>query len=138
MKRQNRKKIILRTAVCYFILLAVLTFASDWILKKALPTVEVQLAAGGYINNTYYNIVLDREAVQYDENGELYVLIVESRDSPLGTRYIVRRIPVTMPDWEAEVNMAAVEGAIEWDEMVVRRTGSVLESGDQVRIRKGY
>ncbi len=78
-----------------------------------------------------YDAIVPKSAVRTDSNGS-FVLIVESRQSPLGNRYTAKRMDVTVVA-EDDVN-CAVSGAITTSECVITTSTAPVENGDQVRM----
>jgi len=78
-----------------------------------------------------YNIIIPRGALREDANGT-FVLIVESRSSPLGNRFIAQRAEVNIIA-EDDVN-AAVSGALSGWDFIITRSSAPINPGDQVRL----
>ena len=78
-----------------------------------------------------YDLVVPNSAVKTDANGK-FILVVRSKSSPLGNRYIVNRVDVEV--LASDDNNSAINGAIEWDDYVVTTSNAMIKSGDQVRL----
>jgi len=78
-----------------------------------------------------YSIVVPKSAVRTDTNGD-FVLIVESRQSPLGNRYIASRADVTVLASD-DFNAAVTGGLTGWD-FVILTASAPIEPGMQVRL----
>ena len=90
---------------------------------------ELTLSVGQKSAN--YDTVVPRSAIRSDTNGS-FVLSVEAKNSPLGNRYVARRVPVTVL---AEDDMSAAVTAELSNGSYVITTGSApIKSGDLVRL----
>ena len=82
--------------------------------------------------NQEYDCIVPKSALRQDINGD-YVLIIESKSTPLGNRYIARRVDVQI--LAQDDTQAAVSGALNTYADYVITTGSApVDPGDQVRI----
>lgn len=81
--------------------------------------------------NQNYELIVPNSAVRSDNNGD-YVLIVESKSSPLGNRYIATRVDVTV--LAKDDTQSAISGAISGWEYVITTSSAPVKPGDQVRI----
>lgn len=129
----KRKKIIRLLAVIYLVLLAALTLFSNQILMATLPQVTSGRANSRTVNGTYYNYVLPLDAVFTDQDGSC-VFVLETRETPLGDRNYLRRVPVSVLDRDIEKNLVAVDGAITTVEQIVTSAKTTPKDGMQVRI----
>jgi len=78
-----------------------------------------------------YNIIVPNSAIRSDTNGD-FVLIVMSRSSPLGNRYVAQRADVNI--LATDDTHTAVSGALaNWDS-VITHSSRPLNPGDQVRL----
>jgi len=80
-------------------------------------------------SNTYDNIV-PLSAIREDKNGK-YVLIIEEKSSPLGNRYIARRLDVVILAQD-DVH-AAIQAEVESYSYVITTASKPVKPGDQVR-----
>lgn len=79
-----------------------------------------------------YTTVIPKSALRSDQNGD-FIYAATSQDSPLGTRYVVERVPVSVLATDAY--NAAIETASGYGGLYAVTTSSApLSSGDQVRI----
>ena len=78
-----------------------------------------------------YDLVVPNSAVRSDSNGT-FVLLLQTRQSPLGNRYIASRenIKVLAKD---DTN-SAISGAIGAYSYVITTSTKMIMSGDQVRL----
>lgn len=84
-------------------------------------------------NNRSYDAVLPNNAVREDSNGK-FVYIVTSKNTPLGNRYTVKRVEVTV--LASDEKQSAVSGINAYSDYVVTTvSGSgVITDGTQVRL----
>ena len=64
-------------------------------------------------------------------NGK-FILIVQSKSSPLGNRYMASRVDVTVK--ASDDNNTAIAAAVEGDEYVITTATTLIKAGDQVRL----
>ena len=77
-----------------------------------------------------YDSVVPNSAIREDNNGK-FVLVVESKPSPLGNRYIAKRVDVTV--LESDDTNSAVSGLM-GSEFVITTSTKPISAGDQVRM----
>ena len=77
-----------------------------------------------------YDSVVPNSAIREDNNGK-FVLVVESKSSPLGNRYIAKRVDVTV--LESDDTNSAVSGLM-GSEFVITTSTKPISAGDQVRM----
>ncbi len=78
-----------------------------------------------------YDMIVPNSAIREDNNGK-FILIVESKSSPLGNRYIATRVDVEVL---AEDDMqSAISGALYGYEFVITTSNKPIEAGKQVRL----
>ena len=70
-------------------------------------------------------------AVRQDSQGK-FVLVVNSKSTPLGNRYYVNRVDVDVQ--ATDDDNSAVKGMITTGDFVVMTSTAPLKSGDQVRL----
>lgn len=94
---------------------------------SAGDSVQLQIAE----STKTYDLVVPNSAVRSDSNGS-FVLVLKTKQSPLGNRYIVARenIKVLAKD---DTN-SAISGAIGMYSYVVTTSSKMISSGDQVRL----
>jgi multidrug efflux pump subunit AcrA (membrane-fusion protein) len=81
-----------------------------------------------------YDMVVPKSAIRNDSNGN-FVLMVEAKSSPLGNRYVAKRIDVTVVAQD-DVN-CAITGGITTSDCVITNSTAPVESGTQVRMAEG-
>ncbi|HAB93983.1 MAG TPA: hypothetical protein DCF49_04325 [Lachnospiraceae bacterium] len=109
--------------------------AGSRILKFEIqsPEVEagdnVQLSVGA--NSKTYDLTVPNSAVREDNNGK-FILIVSSKESPLGNRYIATRVDVQVLD--SDELLTAISGALSGYEYVITTATKPVSAGMQVRL----
>ena len=93
---------------------------------------ELTLSVGS--RSASYDTVVPRSAIRSDANGS-FVLIVESRSSPLGNRYTAKRVGVEILA-EDDVS-AAVTGSLNYGDYVITTSSAPVKNGDLVRLSDG-
>lgn len=78
-----------------------------------------------------YDFIVPNSAIREDSNGK-FILKVESKSSPLGTRYTARRVDVTVI--ASDDKQSAVSGALEGYEFVITTSTKPVESGKLIRL----
>lgn len=82
-------------------------------------------------NSKSYELIVPTSAIREDKNGK-FVLIVESKSSPLGNRYIAKRADVEVLASD-DVN-SAISGALYGSEYVITTATKPVEENKQVRL----
>lgn len=90
---------------------------------------ELTLSVGSKSAN--YDTIVPNSAIRNDTNGN-FVLKIEAKNSPLGNRYIARRVAVEV--LAADDINSAVTGDLEWSDYVITTSNAPIKSGDQVRM----
>lgn len=90
---------------------------------------EISLSVGQKSAN--YDTIVPNSAIRNDTNGN-FVLKIEAKNSPLGNRYIARRVAVEVLAAD-DVN-SAVTGDFGWGDYVITTSNAPVKSGDQVRM----
>ena len=93
------------------------------------PGDSVQLSVGQ--NSKSYDLVVPNSAVREDNNGK-FILIVSSRESPLGNRYIATRVDVQVLD--SDDLYTAISGSLSGYEYVITTATKPVTAGMQVRL----
>jgi len=94
-------------------------------------TVGEQLSLSIPLSSAQFNTIVPRSAVAQDTTGH-HVYVLQSRSSPLGTRYTAVRVDVTV---EAEdETRVAVRGDLEWGVNIIVRSSAPLADRDRVRL----
>lgn len=78
-----------------------------------------------------YDTIVPNSAIREDNNGK-FVLIVDSKSSPLGNRYIATRVDVQVLG--SDDTQSAVSGALTGWEYVITNSTKPVEAGKQVRL----
>ncbi len=78
-----------------------------------------------------YDIIIPNSAIRSDTNGS-FVLTVESKSSPLGNRYIARRVEVKVLA-EDDMN-SAVTADLGYGDYVITTSNAPVKNGDMVRL----
>lgn len=80
-----------------------------------------------------YELVVPNSAVREDSNGK-FILIVESKSSPLGNRYIATRVDVEV--LASDDNNTAISAGLYGYEYVITTSTKPVEAGKQVRLNE--
>ncbi|WP_022754635.1 HlyD family efflux transporter periplasmic adaptor subunit [Butyrivibrio fibrisolvens] len=83
-------------------------------------------------NAVTYDLVVPNSAIREDNNGK-FVLILDSRSTPFGNRYIARRADVTVV--ASDDANSAITGNIDPYSYVITTSTAPISSGDQVRLQ---
>ncbi len=78
-----------------------------------------------------YDMVVPNSAIHEDNNGK-FILIVEAKNSPIGTRYIATRVDVQV--LASDDTKSAIQGALYGYEYVITTSTKPIEAGQQVRL----
>ena len=78
-----------------------------------------------------YELVVPNSAIREDSNGK-FILIVESKSSPLGNRYIATRVDVEVQ--ASDDNNTAISAGLYGYEYVITTSTKPVEAGMQVRL----
>lgn len=78
-----------------------------------------------------YDIIVPNSSIRSDTNGS-FVLAVESKSSPLGNRYLARRVEVKVLA-EDDMN-SAVTGDLGYGDYVITTSNAPVKNGDMVRL----
>lgn len=78
-----------------------------------------------------YDIIIPNSAIRSDSNGS-FVLVVEARSSPLGNRYVARRVNVEVLASD-DVN-SAVTAELGYGDYVITTSSAPIKNGDLVRL----
>lgn len=83
--------------------------------------------------NSEYEFVVPNSAMREDNNGK-FILIVESKSSPLGNRYIATRVDVEV--LASDDNNTAISAPLYGYEYVITTSTKPVEAGKQVRLNE--
>ena len=78
-----------------------------------------------------YDMVVPNSAIKTGSTGN-YVLVVSSKSSPLGNRYIAHKVEATVI--AKDDNYTAINAAVNGDEYVITTSTKPVEAGEQVRL----
>ena len=90
---------------------------------------ELTLSVGQKSAN--YDVIIPSSSVRTDANGT-YVLKLESKNSPLGNRYLARRVPVEV--LAVDDTNTAVNAELGYGDYVITSSSSPLKNGELVRL----
>ena len=105
--------------------------------KQLIFDVAGNVTAGQSVNvsvgqkSANYDYIVPNSAIREDSNGK-FVLIVESKSSPLGNRYIATRADVEV--LASDDTQSAVKGGLYGWEFVITTSTKPVEAGQQVRL----
>lgn len=105
-----------------------LTFnvSGENIVPNQSMNVSVAQRSGGM-----YDMVVPNSAIREDNNGK-FILIVEAKNSPIGTRYIANRVDVDVI--ASDDTQSAITGALYGYEFVITTSTKPVEAGQYVRM----
>lgn len=130
-----RQKIIIIISILFFGTMLGLTVFSGYVMNRTLPLVtEKRILAGCLVagdSERLKNFLVPKEAVFTSQDVD-YVWKIQSKESPLGTRYIVEKEIVVLVD--EDETWAEVTGDFEMEDWVVVYVESGLKDGQQVRV----
>lgn len=78
-----------------------------------------------------YDLIVPNSAIREDSNGK-FILIVESKSSPLGNRYVATRVDVEV--LASDDTQSAISGALYGYEFVITTSTQPVEAGKLVRL----
>ena len=78
-----------------------------------------------------YDTIIPSSAIRTDTNGT-FVLKVEAKNSPLGNRYIARRVPVEV--LANDDNNSAVTAELDYGDYVITTSSAPIKNGSMVRL----
>ncbi len=90
---------------------------------------EITLSVGSKSAN--YDLIVPNSAIKSDSNGS-FVLAVEAKNSPLGSRYMAKRVSVEV--LAADDNNSAVVAELTNGDFVITTSSAPIKAGDQVRL----
>lgn len=108
--------------------------------QKKLLTFDItgdEVNAGQSLNvsvgqkSANYDLIVPNSAIREDSNGK-FILIVESKSSPLGNRYVATRVDVEV--LASDDTQSAVSGALYGYEFVITTSTQPVEAGKLVRL----
>ena len=78
-----------------------------------------------------YDTTVPNSAIREDNNGK-FILVIQSKASPLGNRYIAQRVDVKVQ--ASDDTISAISGSLEGDEYVITTSTAPVKAGQQVRL----
>jgi len=81
--------------------------------------------------NANYDMIVPNSAIKEDNNGK-FILIVESKSSPIGNRYFATRVDVEV--LASDDTSSAISGNLYGYEYVISASNKPVEAGKQVRL----
>ena len=78
-----------------------------------------------------YDMTVPNSAIREDNNGK-FILIVESKNSPLGNRYIATRVDVEVI--ASDDTRSAIKGGVYGYEFVITTSNQPVKAGQYVRL----
>ena len=103
---------------------------SAYYIQPGATTVNCTIST----SNRSYDCVVPKGAVHQDTEGD-FIYILVTKNSPLGERYIARKVPVKV--LASDSTSSAIEGAgISYAYCIVR-TEKEIKNGEQVRLAQG-
>ena len=97
--------------------------------KDLTPGQSISLSIGE--RSVDYDLVVPNSAIKTDAGGK-FVLVVNSKSSPLGNRYITSKVEVNVV--ASDDNNSAITAAVDGDEYVVTTASTLIKAGEQVRL----
>ncbi|MCR5669427.1 MAG: hypothetical protein K6G10_00330 [Butyrivibrio sp.] len=97
--------------------------------KDVTPGQTVSLSIGE--RSVEYDLVVPNSAIKTGNAGK-YILVVKSKSSPLGNRYMASKVDVTVT--AQDDNYTAISAAVDGDEYVITTANDMINPGDQVRL----
>lgn len=105
--------------------------------KKLTFDVTGSIVAGQTLNvlvgqkSANFDLIVPNSAIREDNNGK-FVLIVESKSSPLGNRYVATRVDVEV--LASDDTQSAISGALYGYEFVITTSNKPVEAGQLIRL----
>ena len=78
-----------------------------------------------------YDLVIPNSAIRNDNNGS-FVYVVEAKNSPVGNRYIAKRVKIEV--LASDDTNSAVTADMEFGDFVITTTGAPIKNGEQIRL----
>lgn len=97
--------------------------------ENVVPNQSINVSVGERSGS--YDMIVPNSAIREDNDGK-FVLIVESKSSPIGTRYIATRVDVEVI--ASDDTQSAISGALYGYEFVITTSTKPVEAGKQVRL----
>lgn len=97
--------------------------------ENVIPNQSLNVSVGERSGS--YDMIVPNSAIREDNNGK-FILIVESKSSPIGTRYTASRVDVEVI--ASDDTQSAISGALYGYEFVITTSTKPVEAGQQVRL----
>ena len=81
--------------------------------------------------NASYENTVPNTAIREDSDGK-YILIIESKNTPISTRYITKRVGVTVT--ASDDTRSAISGDFERYAYIVSTSNKPINAGEQVKL----
>ena len=81
-----------------------------------------------------YDMTVPNSAIREDNNGK-FILIIETKSSPLRNRYIARRVDVDVV--ASDDTVSAITAPLEGYEYVITTSNAAIKAGQEVRLAEG-
>ncbi|MGL5259334.1 MAG: HlyD family efflux transporter periplasmic adaptor subunit, partial [Lachnospiraceae bacterium] len=78
-----------------------------------------------------YDLIVPNSAIREDNNGK-FVLVIESKSSPLGNRYVATRVDIEV--LASDDTQTAISAALNANEYVITTATKPVNAGEQVRL----
>ena len=103
------------------------------VFSVVCPEVEVGDNIGLTVpqNSVYYDYIVPNSAIHEDNQGK-FILIVESKQSPLGNRYVASRVNVDV--LASDESVSAISAILLGYEYVITNATKPVSAGEQVRL----
>ena len=98
--------------------------------ENIVPNMSVNVAIPQRTGGSY-EMVVPNSAIREDNNGK-FILIVESKSSPIGTRYIAKRADVDV--LASDDTQSAITGTVQGYEFVITTSNKPVTAGQLVRL----
>ncbi|MBQ8781218.1 MAG: HlyD family efflux transporter periplasmic adaptor subunit [Oscillospiraceae bacterium] len=93
------------------------------------PGSSLQIVMGG--EGQRYDLLVPNSAIREDNNGK-FVLAVVSKSSPLGNRYIAKRVDIQVV--ASDDTKSAVQGELMQSDFIISTSTKPISAGEQVRL----
>lgn len=97
--------------------------------ENVIPGQSINVSVGQKTGN--FDMIVPNSAIREDNNGK-FILIVESKNSPLGNRYIATRVDVEVI--ASDDTKSAITGAVYGYEFVITTSTQPIQAGQYVRL----
>jgi len=112
MDTAKRKRILLILLGAFLLVMLILTFCSNTVLKRSVPGVDTGNISGGYCDGVFYEKTVPFGALFSDDNS-FYIFEIIERDTPLGVRYYLNRVNAVVLCRDYKAKTAGIATAAE-------------------------